>query len=87
MAEGRWLRQEQLFLRPAPSATAVGSLVRCYTQDCEVLSYDAVAGTYDLITVLRLPPGSGRPSPLGHVEVLHHYPAVPAHHLALWSEG
>lgn len=87
LPELRWIDEAALTVEPPPAPFVVGSSVVCYGQDCEVLAYDADNRTYDLVAMLRLPPGSGRQSPLGYVVASHHYPAVPAHHVELWVAG
>jgi hypothetical protein len=62
---------------------AVGSTVRCYAQQCEVLAHDPEADTYELLSILRLP-RSRRPV-VGYVEQDHHYYNVPAAVIDKWE--
>ena len=61
----------------------LGSTVYCYAQTCKVIGYNETDDTYELLSVVRLPPRS--PQPAGFVEMPHHYPAVPVDDLLKWA--
>jgi hypothetical protein len=71
-----WFIEADLSPRIRPMMPAIGSLVKCYAQDCEVLHHDWAAGTLYLVA----------PQPIkdGAFECLHRYPNVPQAHLAIW---
>ncbi|GLS36065.1 hypothetical protein GCM10010869_16540 [Mesorhizobium tianshanense] len=73
----RIYRDEDLATYAAtPTPYAVGSKVRCYGQDAEIITYNADDDTYELVSMVTLPSGS--------IVVRHWYPAVPAWHIWLW---
>lgn len=73
-----WLPADRLTPLPAPPPLDAGATVRCYAQNCEVVSRDVAADTYELLATLTLPSGA--------IVADHHYPAVPRHHIALWED-
>jgi len=69
-----WFREADLAVRSRPAPPPIGTRVRCYAQDCEVIDHDYAAGTVYLMA----------PMPDAPVERLHRYPAVPQAHLCVW---
>jgi hypothetical protein len=71
-----WYTEAELAPRVRPMLPAIGSLVYCYAQQCEVMAHDYAAGTLYLVA----------PQPIkdGKFECLHRYPNVPQAHLAIW---